>query len=157
MKVRFPVDQQRQFYIYIFADNKYGAWVVSELVTVNVIFKPKSNPYFGNLDLYLKNLMIMMDNKTDNSTVPEQVREVLVSKPIDLTDLPPNLKFLESLLSRTPAPIKQAFKKRLSQQMGFPVDITKYNCFIFDFSKLGILSILFETEMHDEKSGVKLQ
>lgn len=67
--------------------------------------------------------------------------EIIESKPALLNDLPPNLKFLESLLNKLPAPVKLAFKKRLSEKMGFKPDITKFNCRIFSFNKLGILSI----------------
>ena len=73
-----------------------------------------------------------------------------------LADLPPNLKFLESLMKGLPAPVKQAFKKRLANSMGLPVDTTKFNCRIFDFNKLGILSILFDTDMLDQNAGIRL-
>ena len=56
LRISFPIEKQRQFYIYIFADNKYGAVVVSELITINIIFRPQFNLAFSDPDLYLKKL-----------------------------------------------------------------------------------------------------
>lgn len=79
LKIRVPVQLQRQFYFYVYADNQYGASVVSELISVFVIFKPQMNPDYADLSLFFDGTSEgnLTSNETDAAN--NATEDILVS------------------------------------------------------------------------------